>query len=86
MQIPEQYGKMKEPRRYREQKKENNTEAVGFFESISGKHVECHLVTGEVLEGILRANSYNKFDVEIENGKEAFLVRKDVISFIRCKS
>ena len=76
----EQYGKMKEPRRYKNRAEEDN---IGFFDMMNGKHVEAHLTTGEQIEGILETNAYNRYDVMLRNDEGMFVVRKDVLEYVK---
>ena len=58
----------------------------GFFESLSGENVQVELTSGKQLSGILRADLYNKYDIELETEEEIYLIRKDVLSCVKhCK-
>lgn len=91
----EQYGKMREPRRYKKKReeikmeKENNKEELekpkGFLELFNGKEVEIHLVTGELLEGQLDTNNYNKFDLLLHTSNGVILLPKHAVAFITMK-
>jgi sRNA-binding regulator protein Hfq len=76
----EQYGKMKEPRRYKNREQEDT---IGFFDMLNGKHIEAHLITGEVIEGILETNAYNKYDVLLRNDEGMYVVPKAAIEYVR---
>jgi hypothetical protein len=58
----------------------------GFFESLSGERVQVELTSGTHIEGILRADLYNKYDIELETEEELYLIRKDVLGVVKyCK-
>lgn len=82
----EQYGKMKEPRKGKVKKTENIEKKevrLGYFEIFNGKEVECKIVNSDIINGVLRSDSYNKYDVIIETENEQYLIRKDVIEYIK---
>ena len=58
-------------------------DTIGFFDMLNGKHVEAHLTTGEQIEGILETNAYNRYDVLLRNDEGLFVVRKDVLRFVK---
>jgi sRNA-binding regulator protein Hfq len=89
--FPEQYGKMKEPRRRKEkrdmnEKKEKEEEEEqkprGFFEKFNGKNVEVRLLTKETVHGTLVVNRYNKFDVLVVNSEGTMLVPKHAVVYM----
>lgn len=58
----------------------------GFFESLSGERVQVELTSGTHIEGILRADLYNKYDIELETEEELYLIRKDILGVVKyCK-
>jgi sRNA-binding regulator protein Hfq len=58
----------------------------GYFEGMTGEAVELHLTSGESLEGTLRASTYNRYDVLLENEEGRFLVPKAAIEYVKhCK-
>lgn len=58
----------------------------GFFESMSGECVQVELTSGTKIEGILRADLYNKYDIELETEEEIYLIRKDIMGVVKyCK-
>lgn len=55
----------------------------GYFESIAGDVVKVHLTTGREMEGILSANTFNRYDVMVENSEGVFLVPKAGIEYVQ---
>ena len=79
----EHYGKMKEPRRHKEARANmNEEEAKGFFERFNEKHVRVKLLTGDILEGVLETNSYNKYDCLLFQEDKPILLPKHAIGFV----
>ncbi len=58
-------------------------DTIGFFDMLNGKHIEAHLTTGEQIDGILETNAYNRYDVLIRNDEGLYVVRKDVLRFVK---
>ena len=56
---------------------------IGFFDMLNGKHVEALLTNGEILRGILETNSYNRYDLLLRNDEGLFVVRKDVLMYVK---
>ena len=79
----EQYGRLKEPRRHKDREPKREDEAVGFFESFNNKECEVCLTTGDKLSGVLKTDTYNKYDVLLETGEARFLIRKDSVLFVK---
>jgi len=86
----EQYGKMREPRRRGKEKRDMNEKTGemeegkerGFFTKFYSKRVTIKLITGDVLEGSLSCNAYNKYDTILANDKGDFLFPKHAIVYI----
>jgi hypothetical protein len=58
----------------------------GFFEALSGERVQVELTSGKQIAGILRADLYNKYDIELETEEELYLIRKDILGVVKyCK-
>jgi hypothetical protein len=58
----------------------------GFFESLSGERVQVELTSGKQIEGVLRADLYNKYDIGLETEEEIYLIRKDILGVVKyCK-
>ena len=58
-------------------------ETIGFFDMLAGKHVEAKLTTGEILTGILETNGYNRYDVMLRNDEGLYVIRKDVLEYVK---
>jgi hypothetical protein len=56
---------------------------IGFFDMLNGKHIEAQLTTGEQIDGILETNGYNKYDVMLRNDEGMYVVRKDVLEYVK---
>ena len=78
------YGKFSKDVKHVERTEHTQQETnIGFFDMLNGKHVEAHLTTGEQIDGILETNGYNRYDVLIRNDEGLFVVRKDVLRFVK---
>ena len=79
------YGKLNAERVKHGVEKRNRVQEdnIGFFDMMNGKHIEAHLTTGEQIDGILETNAYNKYDVMLRNDEAVFVVRKDVVRYIK---
>ena len=78
------YGKFNKDVKHVERTEHTQPETnIGFFDMLNGKHVEAKLTTGEILTGILETNGYNRYDVLIRNDEGLFVVRKDVLRFVK---
>jgi sRNA-binding regulator protein Hfq len=76
---------MKEPKRHknREQKRtEVNEERKWFFEGFNGKQVSTKVISGDILEGVLNTDNYNKYDPILNNSEGSFLIPKHAIVYI----
>ena len=79
------YSKFSKDKKYVGQTEKRQSQE-GYFESLSGERVQVELTSGKQIEGILRADSYNKYDIELETEEELYLIRKDVLSCVKhCK-
>ena len=58
-------------------------ENIGFFDMLNGKHVSAKLTSGEEIEAILETNAYNKYDVLLRNDEGMYVVRKDVLEYVK---
>jgi small nuclear ribonucleoprotein (snRNP)-like protein len=66
-----------------EKRNREQEENIGFFDMLNGKHVEAKLTSGEVITGILETNAYNRYDVMLRNDEGMYVVRKDVLRFVK---
>lgn len=86
MKIPEQYGRIKPRHKDGEQKRnEVNEEKRGFFEGFNGKQVSIKLISGDILEGVLSTDNYNKYDTILNNSEGSFLIPKHAVVYLRRK-
>ena len=58
-------------------------ENIGFFDMLNQKHVEAKLTTGEILTGIFESNPYNRYDVLLRCDEGLYVVRKDVLEYVK---
>ena len=58
-------------------------DTIGFFDMLNGKHIEAHLTTGEQIDAILETNAYNRYDVLLRNDEGIYVVRKDVLEYVK---
>ena len=87
----EQYGKLKPPKRRRKKEeiaestngKEGEEEPRGYFTRFNGAQVRIKLVGGEILEGALVCNAYNKYDVLLQTEDGTMLIPKHAIGYIK---
>ena len=78
------YEKFSSDRKHVERAQHTHQEdTIGFFDMLNGKHVEAHLTTGEQIDGILETNAYNRYDVLLRNDEGMFVVRKDVLEYVK---
>jgi hypothetical protein len=83
--IGRDYSKFSSDRKYVERAQHTQPEQ-GFFESLSGERVQVELTSGTHIEGILRADLYNKYDIELETKEALYLIRKDILGVVKyCK-
>lgn len=94
----EQYGRIEEPgrekRRREAKEKEMNEEKVekeeekeprGFFTRFNNELVVVKLNSGDVLEGRLITNAYNRYDTILSCNEGDFLIPKHSIVYVREK-
>jgi hypothetical protein len=78
------YNKYSSDRKHVDQTEKRQSQE-GFFETLSGERVQVELTSGKQIEGILRADLYNKYDIELETEEEVYLIRKDILGVVKCR-
>ena len=79
--LTKKYGKVDPNQVFKEriEKLKLSEKDFNFWDFFNNKTVKIFLTNGEILEGTLVTNSYNKYDVLLKTSDGFYLIRKDVI-------
>jgi hypothetical protein len=68
---------MKDPKRHKNGEQRRN-EVNGF----NGKQVSTKVISGDILEGVVSTDNYNKYDPILNNSEGSFPIPKHAIVYI----